>query len=80
MALREETMGQRLRRLREAADMSQPELARAAGVPVGTLRNWEQGRRIPRFDTAAAVAWALGVSLDDLAGEPPPRQRLKKGG
>ena len=62
-------MGQRLQRLRKAAGMSQEDLARAAPVPIGTLRNWEQDRRIPRLDTAAKVAKALGVSLDDLAGD-----------
>jgi transcriptional regulator with XRE-family HTH domain len=63
----EESMGERLQRLRQAAGLSQPQLAEAAGVPVGTLRNWEQGRRVPLLDTAACVAGALGVSLDELA-------------
>jgi transcriptional regulator with XRE-family HTH domain len=63
-----ETMGTRLRRLRQEKGMSQPQLAAAAGVPVGTLRNWEQDRRVPLLDTAARVAGALGISLDVLAG------------
>jgi transcriptional regulator with XRE-family HTH domain len=63
-----ETMGQRLQRLRQAAGMSQPALAQAAKVPLGTLRNWEQGRRIPALDAAARLAQAMGVSLDELAG------------
>src|SRR5262245_32568467 len=62
-----ETMGNRLKRLREAAGLSQPKLAKAACVPVGTLRNWEQDQRVPRLDTAFRVAKALGVSLDLLA-------------
>lgn len=48
--------------------MSQTDLAKAAHVPIGTLRNWEQDRRIPRLDTAASIAKALGVTLDQLAG------------
>jgi transcriptional regulator with XRE-family HTH domain len=78
-------MGERLQELRRAAGLSQPGLAQAAGVPVGTLRNWEQGRRVPLLDTAAAVARALGVTLDDLAGTPagpvkfPKRHRPPKG-
>jgi transcriptional regulator with XRE-family HTH domain len=78
MAQREETMGNRLQRLRLEAEMSQSELARAAGVPVGTLRNWEQDRRIPRLDTARDVAKALGVSLDDLTGDAPATQQAKR--
>ena len=63
-----ETLGQRLQRLRQEANLSQPALANAASLPVGTLRNLEQDRRVPRLDTAAALASALGVSLDALAG------------
>lgn len=37
--------------LRERFAMSQSEFADAIGVPVATLRNWEQGRR--RLDPAA---------------------------
>jgi transcriptional regulator with XRE-family HTH domain len=57
-----------MKRLREAAGMSQPQAAAAAGVPVATLRNWEQGRRVPSLDAALRLARALGVSLDELAG------------
>ena len=64
-----ETMGQRLQRLRQAANMSQPALAKAANVPLATLRNWEQDRRIMRLDVAARIAKALGVTLDELAEE-----------
>jgi transcriptional regulator with XRE-family HTH domain len=64
-----ETMGQRLQRLRKAVGLSQSQLAKAAGVPVGTLRNWEQDIRSPLLNTAGRVARALGVSLDDLIEE-----------
>jgi transcriptional regulator with XRE-family HTH domain len=37
-------------------------------VPVGTLREWEQGRRLPSLRGFIAVARGLGVSLDELAG------------
>jgi transcriptional regulator with XRE-family HTH domain len=66
----DETAGERLKRLRREAGLSQSQLARAAGVPIGTLRNWEQNRRVPLLDTAARVARAIGVSLDELAGQP----------
>jgi transcriptional regulator with XRE-family HTH domain len=73
---RAETMGERLQRLRLAAGFSQSQLAGKSGVPIGTLRNWEQDRREPLLGTAARVAQALAVSLDVLAGlsveAPPP--------
>lgn len=64
-----ETFGQRLGRLRQEANLSQPQLAQAADIPIGTLRNLEQDRRVPRLDTADALARALGVSLDTLTGD-----------
>jgi transcriptional regulator with XRE-family HTH domain len=72
-------MGQRLKALRKAAGLSQSQLARAAGVPIGTLRGWEYGRRKPLLDTAAKLAVALGCTLDELAGIAPPAKG-KKGG
>jgi putative transcriptional regulator len=36
-----------VKRLRGWTQLSQPEFARLLGVELGTLRNWEQGRREP---------------------------------
>lgn len=36
-----------VRRLREKHGLSQPKFAALMGISVGTLRNWEQGRRRP---------------------------------
>jgi transcriptional regulator with XRE-family HTH domain len=63
-------MGAMLRALREAAGLSQDQLAQAAGVPVGTLRNWEYGRREPLLSAAGRLAAALGVSVDELLKAP----------
>src|SRR5262245_26499127 len=41
-AMTDETRGQRLKRLREAAGLTQLPLAAAAGS-IGNVRNWEQG-------------------------------------
>lgn len=61
-----ETMGQRLQRLRERINLSQPQFAAKAGVPVGTLRNWEQDWRLPSLPAAVRLAAALGVTVDEL--------------
>jgi transcriptional regulator with XRE-family HTH domain len=79
-------MGERLQQLRHAKGLSQTQLAAAAGVPVGSLRNWEQGHRTPLLDAAARLAKALGISLDVLAGleeseaEPPAEKPATKKG
>jgi transcriptional regulator with XRE-family HTH domain len=72
-------MAGNMKRLRERAGMSQPQLARAAGVPLGTLRCWEQATRVPLLTAAARVAEALGCTLDELAGRTPPRPRKGQG-
>jgi transcriptional regulator with XRE-family HTH domain len=59
--------GNTLQELRQAARMSQVELARRSETPIDTLRKWEQGRTLPGIDAAAKLAKALGVSLDRLA-------------
>jgi transcriptional regulator with XRE-family HTH domain len=55
--------------LREArGERSMVEVAAAAGVSAETLRKIETGRApTPAFFTVAALAHALGLSLDDLA-------------
>jgi transcriptional regulator with XRE-family HTH domain len=65
-----ETFGRRLKRLREAAGLSQAQLAAAACVPVGTLRNAEYDRREPLVSTAGKLAAAIGVTVDELLGLP----------
>jgi transcriptional regulator with XRE-family HTH domain len=55
-----------LRRLREAAGLSQADLARVAGVPARSIQNWEQGRVQPRLAVLAKLAAALGVDVAEL--------------
>jgi DNA-binding XRE family transcriptional regulator len=75
-----ETLGQRIKRLRERAGLSQAGAAAAAGVPVATLRNWEYDRRVPLLTAAAELAEALGVELGELAkGEAIPDSATRKG-
>ncbi len=61
------TFGKNLQALRKKAGLSQSGLAQAAGLPVGSIQNWELDRYLPRIDAAAKLARALGVSLDELA-------------
>lgn len=62
-------MGLRLQELRHEKGLSQAQLAKVAGVPAASLRNWEQGRRLPMLDAAFKIAKALGITLDELAGK-----------
>jgi transcriptional regulator with XRE-family HTH domain len=57
-----------LRRLREAQGLTQVQLALRAQLSPSAVCQWEQGRRLPSWEAAVALARALGVSLDALAG------------
>jgi len=62
--MKTESFGERLRRLRDAAGLTQMQLAEKAGVPLTTLRNWEHDRREPLVSAAFKLAGALGVSCE----------------
>jgi transcriptional regulator with XRE-family HTH domain len=67
----ERERGERLGRLlREArGGRSMAEIAAVAGISAETLRKIETGRApTPAFFTIAALARALGLSMDELAG------------
>ncbi len=59
----------RLKELRRQAGLSQPQLAERSGVSVGTIRQFEQGRREPTYATLVKLVEGLAVSL--AAFEPP---------
>jgi putative transcriptional regulator len=45
-----------VRDLRRRARLTQVEFASRLGVPVETIRNWEQGKRLPRGPARALLA------------------------
>ena len=63
----EESLGQRLRRLRERLGLGQEELAIKAKAPLVSYRNWEYDHRVPGLAAASLLAKALGVPLQELA-------------
>jgi transcriptional regulator with XRE-family HTH domain len=58
----------RLRKAREARELSQSELAREAGMQPSAIAHFEAGRRKPSFDNVRSLARALKVSADYLLG------------
>ena len=51
-----ETGAPAVRALRRRAQLTQQEFAAKLGVPVETIRNWEQGKRAPRGPARALLA------------------------
>ena len=71
MAMRgRHALGQRIRRLRNAAGLSQDALAREAGIGRVTLVRLEKGEQKPRYRILGAIAKALGADVSDLLVEP----------
>ena len=62
-AVGRQTLGERVRRFRVAAGLTQVELARAADVGRVTLVRLENGEQNPRFKTMDAIAQALGIGV-----------------
>lgn len=73
-------LSENLKRIREKNGISQQELSKKSGVPIGTIRGIEQGRRAdPQWSTIQAIAAALGITCHELADEPakPTRRKSK---
>ena len=57
------TFGDRLAGAREAAGLTQPDLARTLGVRLKTLQQWEEDQSEPRANRLQMLAGMLNVSL-----------------
>jgi transcriptional regulator with XRE-family HTH domain len=62
----ETSLGQRLRELRDRADLSLRELAKRIGISSPFLSDVELGRRFPSEEILEKLAAALNVPLEDL--------------
>src|SRR5438105_4329204 len=58
-----------IRRQRESLGWNQEDLAKAVGVSGRQVRRWEAGDVEPGFQIAVALAKALQITLEELAGE-----------
>lgn len=58
-----DNLGNQIRALRRKRNLTQRDLAEAAGVHVNTLRYFEQGRRSPSIETTSLLLDVLGCEL-----------------
>lgn len=61
--------GKRLKELRDGAGLTQQALAEAAGLSKDAIYSIEAGKRRPTWDTAIALAGALGVTCEAFTKE-----------
>lgn len=66
-------IGQRIKTARKNQGFTQKELAERAGTAIGTIQQYELGKRQPRADQLRAIASALGVTVDYLLDAKPAR-------
>ena len=66
-----ETVGPRLRALRQRQGTTLAELSASTGISVSTLSRLESGQRRPTLELLLPLARAHGVALDDLVDAPP---------
>jgi transcriptional regulator with XRE-family HTH domain len=69
----------RLKELREASGWTQQQLADAAGLKLGGIRDLEQQRTGPTWETVLALCEALGVSCESFTEEPESDAKQSRG-
>ena len=68
-------LARRLAELRQAAGLSQSQLAEKGGVNASNIAFWELSGTPPRGEVLPKLAHALGVSVDALLGVTPPKPK-----
>jgi transcriptional regulator with XRE-family HTH domain len=69
-------IGARIRKYREACNLSQKEFAVKIGVSNGRVSNWELGINRPDVDILSAICTVLKVSPSELLDFPLPPNEL----
>lgn len=59
-------VGEKIRKARKAAGMTQKELAESIGVYAKDVCRWEKGERQPGLKAFALICRVLGASADDM--------------
>lgn len=70
----------RLRQQRERAGLSLRELARQINEQPSNISFWERSGTLPRSDVLIAIAKAIGISVEELLGQPRPQRSILPGG
>ena len=64
------SIGENIRRLRRAGDLTQEQLADRLGVTYQSVSRWENGSAYPDMELLPALSDIFGVSADELLGIP----------
>jgi len=61
-----DTIGTRIRRLREEKNLTQGDLAKAAGVSIAAVSKWEKNTSEPKGKSLASLSASLGIAMEYL--------------
>jgi transcriptional regulator with XRE-family HTH domain len=75
MATERQTLGERVKELREEKRWSQPRLFQESGVSLTTISRLENGQHAPHDRTVRDLARALGVPAEKLLDLPRPSKK-----
>jgi transcriptional regulator with XRE-family HTH domain len=76
--LGQETIGQRISRLRKEKGLSQVELAQKIGLIQALVSEYERDKIRPHYEMVIRFALALEISADELLGLTPPKKAVSK--
>lgn len=66
-----ETLGNRIKRLRKAANLTQKQFAKKLGVSVDTIQQYESGKRVPQINMIEKISDSLNIeSIELFTGKP----------
>ena len=68
------TFGEKLATIRKSKNMTQEALAARVGISAATVSLYESDLRSPTAPVLFALCDALGITCDDLADEPRPKE------
>ena len=60
------TTGQRIKKARKSAGMTQAELAKKLNIPFQSISQWERDIRKPKYETLLRIADALSLNFSEL--------------
>lgn len=60
--------GEALRYQREAAKLTQRQLAKETGINQANISRWENGEVLPNIDVCVKLAEFYGITVDELIG------------
>lgn len=67
-----------IKRIASDRQLTQADISRMSGIPTSLMSNYFNGKRSPTLTNAIAMADALQISLDELAGREAPKRVIEQ--